>query len=116
MRSVGVGGQERRLVSGCPLRTPVPHHPTKPIATARPFHSLGPSVLGHGRIGCWEKALFCQKGKKPATLVAGSAVTTTHRTGAGDAATAARMRSSNSSALAKNTGAFQRNRTRAGMR
>ena len=50
------------------------------------------------------------------TLVTGSAVTTSQRTGVGEFATASRTRSSNSSALAKNSGASQRNSTRPGIR
>ncbi|MNN81465.1 hypothetical protein D3C81_1982920 [compost metagenome] len=50
------------------------------------------------------------------TLVTGSAATTSQRTGVGDAATASNTRSLNSSALAKNKGASQRNRTRPGIR
>ncbi|MNG22456.1 hypothetical protein D3C84_1069380 [compost metagenome] len=50
------------------------------------------------------------------TLVTGSAATTSLRTGVGDAATASSARSLNSSALAKNKGASQRNRTRPGIR
>ncbi|MNR55744.1 hypothetical protein D3C85_1761790 [compost metagenome] len=50
------------------------------------------------------------------TLVTGSAATTSQRTGVGDAATASSTRSLNSSALAKNKGASQRNRTRPGIR
>ncbi|MNG05853.1 hypothetical protein D3C84_890670 [compost metagenome] len=50
------------------------------------------------------------------TLVTGSAATTSQRTGVGDAATALSTRSLNSSALAKNNGASQRNRTRPGIR
>jgi hypothetical protein len=45
------------------------------------------------------------------TLVIGSAETTTRRTGVGDSATAPSTRSLNSSALAKNSGASQRNST-----
>ena len=50
------------------------------------------------------------------TLVTGSAATTSQRTGVGDAATASRTRSLNNSALAKNSGASQRNSTRPGIR
>ena len=50
------------------------------------------------------------------TLVTGSAATTSQRTGVGDAATASSTRSWNNSALAKNSGASQRNRTRPGIR
>ena len=46
----------------------------------------------------------------------GAAVTTSQRTGVGDFAAASRTRSLNSSALAKNSGASQRNRTSPGMR
>ena len=49
------------------------------------------------------------------TLVTGSAATTTRRTGVGEAATAARIRSWKNSALAKNSGASQRNSTRPGI-
>ncbi|MCY1178924.1 hypothetical protein D9M73_192990 [compost metagenome] len=50
------------------------------------------------------------------TLVTGSAATTSQRTGVGEAATASSTRSLNNSALAKNSGASQRNSTRPGIR
>jgi len=49
-------------------------------------------------------------------LVTGSAATTSQRTGVGEVATASSVRPWNHSALAKNKGASQRNRTRPGMR
>ena len=49
------------------------------------------------------------------TLVTGSAATTTQRTGVGELATASSTRSWNSSALAKKSGASQRNSTRPGI-
>ncbi|MNT18408.1 hypothetical protein D3C72_1536110 [compost metagenome] len=45
-------------------------------------------------------------------LVTGSAATITRRTGVGDSAMASSRHSRNSSALAKNSGASQRNSTR----
>ena len=50
------------------------------------------------------------------TLVTGSAATTSHWTGVGELATASRTRSWKNSALAKKSGASQRNRTRPGIR
>ena len=49
------------------------------------------------------------------TLVTGSAATTSQRTGVGELATASRTRSWNNSALAKKSGASQRNSTRPGI-
>ncbi|MNN77163.1 hypothetical protein D3C81_1936030 [compost metagenome] len=49
-------------------------------------------------------------------LVTGSAATTTRRTGVGDSSMASSRHSRNSSALAKNSGASQRNSTRPGTR
>ena len=49
------------------------------------------------------------------TLVTGSAATTSQLTGAGDFAAASKTRALNSSALAKNNGASQRNSTRPGI-
>ena len=50
------------------------------------------------------------------TLVTGSAATTSQRTGVGELAIASRTRSWNSSALAKNSGASQRNSTSPGIK